>query len=91
MWTTWVLAYMVAMSNANWYPAYRHLVGRGLSGAADQQVTAGVLWLVATACFVPVIFYNLVAWLHSEEDPDEALNRMVREERRRAGPRPDRP
>jgi cytochrome c oxidase assembly factor CtaG len=90
MWTTWVIAYMVAMSTADWYPAYRHQVGRGLSKVADQQLAAGLLWAAATACFVPVIFSNLLWWLHSEEDPDEALNRMVSEERRRSGSRPSR-
>ena len=58
----------------------------GLSLVADQQITAGVMWAVASACFVPVIFFNLFQWLHGEEDPDEALQRLVREERRRGAP-----
>jgi hypothetical protein len=87
MWTIWVLAYMVAMSNGDWYRAYRHVAGHGLSLVADQQITAGVMWAVATACFVPVIFFNLSQWLHGEEGPDEALRRMVREDRRRGSPR----
>jgi cytochrome c oxidase assembly factor CtaG len=87
MWTIWVLAYMVAMSNGDWYPAYHHVAGHGLSLVADQQVTAGVMWAAASACFVPLIFFNLFQWLQREEDPDEALQRMVREDRRRRSPR----
>ncbi len=52
----------------------------------DQQLTAGVMWGVAGACFIPLIFWNLLQWLSSEEDPDEELHRLVREERRRALP-----
>lgn len=84
MWTIWALAYLVAMSSGNWYPAYRHVAGRGLSLVADQQITAGVMWVAASACFVPLIFFNLLRWLQREEDPDEALRRLVRDERRRA-------
>ena len=78
---------MVAMSNGDWYRAYVHGAGRGLSLVADQQITAGVMWAVASACFVPVIFFNLFHWLHGEEDADEALRRLVRDERRRGSPR----
>ena len=88
MWTIWVLAYLVAMSKGDWYRAYHHGVGTGLSLAMDQQLTAGVIWAVAGACFIPVIFWNLLQWLHSEDDPDEELHRLVREERRRAMPPP---
>ncbi len=86
MWTVWILAYMIAMSPGDWYPAYRHTPGHGLGVAADQQITAGVMWLVAGACFVPLIFSNLLAWLRSEEDADHELHRLVREERRRVEP-----
>ena len=85
MWTIWVLAYLVAMSDADWYRAYDHVAG-GLRPAVDQQIAAGVLWGIAGACFIPLIFWNLLQWLRSEEDPDEELHRLVREERRRALP-----
>ena len=55
-----------------------------LSLAMDQQLTAGVMWGVA-GVFIPLI-WNLLQWLSSEEDPDEELHRLVREERRRALP-----
>ena len=86
MWTIWVLAYLVAMSKGDWFRAYYHGAGTGLSLAMDQQLTAGVMWALAAACFVPLIFWNLLEWLHSEEDPDEELQRLVREERRRPSP-----
>jgi cytochrome c oxidase assembly factor CtaG len=88
MWTIWVLAYLVAMSPHDWYRAYHHMSGHGLSLAADQQIAAGVLWFLAASCFVPLIFWNLLQWLRSEEDPDEELQRLVREERRRSAPPP---
>lgn len=86
MWTIWALAYLVAMSHNDWYRAYHHAAGRGLSLAADQQIAAGIMWAVAGGCFIPLIFWNLLQWLRSEEDPDQELQRLVREERRRAQP-----
>jgi cytochrome c oxidase assembly factor CtaG len=83
MWTIWVLAYLVGLSHAAWYRAYPHSAGAGLSLAADQQVTTGILWFVSACTFIPVIFWNLVLWLHSEEDPDQELYRLAKVERRR--------
>ena len=46
--------------------------------AADQAVTRpACCGSVAAAAFLPVIFANLVTWLRSDEDPDEALHRLV--------------
>jgi cytochrome c oxidase assembly factor CtaG len=86
MWTIWVLAYLVAMSNGDWYRAYDSATAGGLRPAIDQQIAAGVMWAIAGACFIPLIFWNLLQWLRSEEDPDQELHRLVREERRRALP-----
>jgi cytochrome c oxidase assembly factor CtaG len=90
MWTIWVLAYLVGLSHANWYRAYHHVAGRGLSLAADQQLMTGVLWAIAACAFVPVVFWNLIVWLRSEEDPDRELHRLAKEERRRDAWRPNR-
>jgi len=83
MWTIWVLAYLVGLSHADWYRSYHHVTGTGLSLAADQQVTTGVLWAISACAFIPVIFWNLVVWLRSEEDPDQELHRLAKLERRR--------
>lgn len=83
MWTIWVLGYLIGFSNTSWYPSFHHLPGRGLSLGVDQQLTTGVLWFFAACVFVPVIFWNLVAWLRGEENPDEELRVLVRQEHRR--------
>ncbi|MFZ0173816.1 MAG: cytochrome c oxidase assembly protein [Acidimicrobiales bacterium] len=84
MWTIWISAYLVGLSHASVYADYHRLAGTGLTYAADQEITTFVLWFVAAAAFVPVVFWNLVMWLRTEEDPDQALHRLVRETRRRA-------
>jgi hypothetical protein len=33
---------------------------------------------------MPVIFWNLYFWLRNDEDPDDELFRLMKEERRRA-------
>ena len=94
MWTIWISAYVLGLSQGPVYPAYRHVAGVGLSLAADQEIATFVLWFVATAVFMPVIFSSLTVWLRTEEDPDQAMYRLLRETRRQALTRPpgtDRP
>lgn len=82
MWTLWVTGYIVGLSRTSMYGGYHHAAG-GLSVAGDQELVTFVLWFVAAAAFVPVVFFNLVTWLRAEEDPDEGLHRLVQENRRR--------
>jgi cytochrome c oxidase assembly factor CtaG len=84
MWLIWVQAYLVAMSGPAWYRGFSYRAGQGLSLAADQQVAAVILWLVATVVFLPVIFVSAMQWLHGQPDADGELRRVVREERRGA-------
>jgi cytochrome c oxidase assembly factor CtaG len=84
MWTVWTVAYLQAMANSAWYRGFHHVAGNGLSAAADRQISTIVLWAVAALVFMPVIFWNLVQWLRSEDDPDDELYRLLREERRRS-------
>lgn len=85
MWTFWILAYVLGLSNHAFYPNFAHAPG-GLSAAADQQVASAVLWFVAAASFVPVIFWNAMMWLRTDEDPDAELLALERAERRRGMP-----
>jgi hypothetical protein len=88
MWMIWVTAYLVGLSHASVYRSYPHVVGRDLSVSADQAITTGVLWFASLCAFLPVIFSNLAIWLRSDEDPDDALYRLVRDGRRSTGDRP---
>lgn len=81
MWAIWVLAYLVGLSHASWYHAYAHHAGTGFSLSADQQLTTGLMWFISGCAFIPVVFWNLIRWLQSEEDPDEELHHLVRQER----------
>lgn len=84
MWLVWIEAYLIAMSQSGWYPNFNHVAGQGLSQAADQQVAAAVLWFMATVVFMPVIFVYAMHWLHGEQNPDDELRRLLREQRRGA-------
>ena len=81
MWSTWVVAYLSGMSHDAWYHAFHHVAGRGISAVADQQLSAGFVWFVTAIVFLPIIFWNLVYWLQSEEDPDEDILKLFRQER----------
>jgi cytochrome c oxidase assembly factor CtaG len=85
MWTFWILAYILGLSNHSFYPNFAHAPG-GLSAAADQQIASAVLWFVAAVSFVPVIFWNAMMWLRTDEDPDAELLALERAERRRGTP-----
>ncbi len=83
MWVAWVVAYLDGMSHTSWYNVFHHTAGQGLSLAADQQLSAAAVWFISGAVFIPLIFWNLIYWLQSEEDPNEELQKMVRQERTR--------
>ena len=82
MWAFWILAYVTGLSNHGFYHNFHHAAG-GLSAAADQQISSVVLWFVAAAAFIPLIFWNALTWLQSEEDADTELQTLARAERRR--------
>jgi len=69
MWTLWVLGYAVGLANSDAYPAFARLAHRSLSAAADQQLTAGLLWFVPAVCFIPVAFRNLMGFLRQGGSP----------------------
>ncbi|MHB1988854.1 MAG: cytochrome c oxidase assembly protein [Acidimicrobiales bacterium] len=73
MWTIWVLSYLVGLSNTDAYAAYAVPTHRLLSRAADDQLAAGVTWLVAGCAFVPIVFANLMAWLRNDSAPSPAM------------------
>jgi cytochrome c oxidase assembly factor CtaG len=85
MWVFWVQAYVVGLSTRSFYPNFHHVAG-GLSAAADQQIASAVSWFVAAVAFVPVIFWNAVMWLKTEDDPDTELITLIRTDRRRGAP-----
>jgi cytochrome c oxidase assembly factor CtaG len=85
MWLLWILAYVTGLSNHGFYPNFSHVPG-GLGAAADQQIASALLWFVAALSFVPVIFWNAVMWLKTEDDPDTELFALMRGERRRGPP-----
>lgn len=80
MWALWIVSYAVGFSHSAWYPAFVHPTG-GLGVLADQEIATGILWACSAAAFVPVVFFDLVAWLKVGEDPDAELRRLVRRER----------
>ena len=67
MWTVWTVSYLGGFSSTSWYTGFHHLAGH-LSAGADQQFSTAVCWLVAAVAFMPVVFWNLLVWLRSEED-----------------------
>ena len=83
MWTIWVVAYFLAMSHDVWYRVFLHAGSTGVSQSAEQQFTAAIMWFSAALVFIPVVFWNLNQWLRAEDDPDEELYQMVRQERHR--------
>lgn len=85
MWVIWATAYVVGLSHGAVYTAFAHSAGQGLSVPADQAVTTGVLWFVSLCAFVPVVFTTLMVWLRSDDDHDDALYRLMRDEHRAAG------
>jgi cytochrome c oxidase assembly factor CtaG len=83
MWSTWIAAYVLGFAGDAMFHAYDP-AGGALSAVADQEITAGLVWAVAGVCFVPVVFVTMLGWLRDSDDPDEELQRITRDEHRRA-------
>lgn len=80
LWFIWAMAYILGLSHVPWY---QNLSGGGLGSSMNQQIiTTGVLWFAAAFAFIPVVFWDMMEWLRSEDDPDVEMHRLVREERR---------
>ena len=83
MWSTWAVAYALGFANHAVFSGY-DAGGSGLSAVADQQITVGLVWAVSALCFVPVVFVTMLAWLKNNDDPDEELQRLARDEHQQA-------
>jgi len=83
MWSTWAVAYALGFANHAVFHGYDG-AGSGLSAVADQQITVGLVWAVSALCFVPVVFVTMLAWLKNNDDPDEELQRLARDEHQQA-------
>jgi cytochrome c oxidase assembly factor CtaG len=82
MWSTWVAAYVLGMSDHAVFHGYDP-VGGALSAVADQEITVALVWAVSGCCFIPVVFVTLLTWLSGGDNPDEELQRLARDERQR--------
>jgi cytochrome c oxidase assembly factor CtaG len=86
MWTIWIIAYVLGFSRVSWFGAYQHAAGRTLSAVADQEIATGLLWAVAAACFIPVVYVSLMRWLKdTDDDPDSELRDVSRADQRGTG------
>jgi cytochrome c oxidase assembly factor CtaG len=83
MWSTWAVAYALGFANHGVFHGY-DAAGSGLSAVADQEITVGLVWAVSGLCFVPVVFVTMLAWLKNNDDPDEELQRLARNEHQQA-------
>jgi putative membrane protein len=80
MWSTWAVAYILGFSGHAMFDAY-DAPGGGLSAIADQQIAVGLVWAVSGLCFAPVVFVAVIRWLKDNDNPDEELQRLARDER----------
>jgi putative membrane protein len=62
---SWVLAMALAFSAKPWYPAYAGLAHRpgGLSALGDQQLAAGIMWVVASLPWSLAIVLLIYRWI----------------------------
>ncbi len=77
MWSTWIVAYAIGMTNGIVFRAYDP-VGGVIGALADQEISAGLVWAAAGLCFVPIVFISTLGWL-GRDDADEELQRIVRD------------
>ncbi len=76
MWFIWAAGYVLGFFHAAVVHAYG-VTGGWLGPVADQEVTASLLWVAASCCFMPVIFGNMLSWLRDGGDLGEEFRRMA--------------
>ena len=77
MWLIWIVAYILGLATHGVFHAYRYSPGGPLSAVADQELATAVLWVVAAACFMPVVFIAAYQWLHDGDDVAAELERVT--------------
>jgi cytochrome c oxidase assembly factor CtaG len=70
MWSVWIVGYALGFSSRPDAAAYAG------GGVAAQEAAVGLVWGVASACFLPVIFATVFAWL-AGGDVDDELRREL--------------
>lgn len=69
MWSVWITAYALGFSSGPMVHAYAG--GTGLGSVNAQEAAVGLLWGMAAACFLPVIFGAVFTWLTGGDVDDE--------------------
>lgn len=62
MWSAWAIAYVLGFANHAVVHAY-DTGGGAPSVIMDQEIASGVVWAVAGACFIPLIYVAVLGWL----------------------------
>ena len=68
--SSFMLAMLLGLSSGPWFSVYLHIPGKTLSGMADQQIAASVLWVLCMEPFVYTAYYNIKLWM-SQADAGE--------------------
>ncbi len=68
--SSFMLAMLLGLSSGPWFSVYSHIPGKTLSGMADQQIAASVLWVMCMEPFVYTAYYNIKLWM-SQSDAGE--------------------
>ncbi|HWG61577.1 MAG TPA: cytochrome c oxidase assembly protein [Streptosporangiaceae bacterium] len=79
MWFIWAIAYILGFATHGVFHAFRYPPGNGLGAVADQELATGVMWAVAAAYFVPLVFIAAVGWLRDIDNADAELAGAARE------------
>jgi cytochrome c oxidase assembly factor CtaG len=77
MWLIWIIAFIQGSASRGVFHAYRYHPGGPLSAVADQELATALLWAVAAACFMPVIFTSAYHWLHDGDNVEAELERAT--------------
>lgn len=82
------LAVAILMAGAPLYPHYATLGSPyGIDPLADQQLAAGLMWVVSDFVFIGAILLVVAAWMRQEERDAPAVERRVERERQRISQR----
>jgi len=74
----WILAMaMGLLTQASWYPVYRHIPGVALPALADQQIGAGILWVCGDFWAIPCLIVVVRRIINADGSVSSAVDRLL--------------
>ena len=75
--SSWILAMILGFASKPFYSVYTHVPGKLMSGMADQEIAASILWVLCMEPFTYAAIANIKKFMDREDDYDYHLSLLT--------------